>query len=210
MTLNEIRALVRRDLHDEDENNYRWSNDELDRHISHAVKDLSIAIPLEQTITIVTISGSREIDISSLKDRIAIQAVEYPPDKFPPEYQRFSVWGNTLTLIDSETPDGRNARLYYDCLHTLDNEHSTIPVHLEELIVSGACGYAAVEWAAFAINRVNIGGSTTTQEFLSWGKAKLDSFKNELKRLGRKNRIRIRQIYKPYYHTAFRSTNYAP
>ena len=31
MNLSEMRTLVRRDLHDEDSNNYRWSNDELDR-----------------------------------------------------------------------------------------------------------------------------------------------------------------------------------
>jgi hypothetical protein len=210
MTLNEMRTLVRCDLRDKDETNYRWTDDELDRHISHAVKELSAAIPLEQTAAVATVNGSRELDISGLADRIAIQAVEYPVDRFPIKYRRFSVWGNTLTLADGEIPDGGNARIYYDRLHTLDNEDSTIPVHLDELIVSGACGYAAVEWAAFAINRVNTGGSTTPQEFLSWGKAKLDSFRSGLKRMGRKNRLRIRQMYKPYYQAAFKTTCHAP
>jgi len=31
MNLMDMRAIVRRDLHDEDANNYRWTNDELDR-----------------------------------------------------------------------------------------------------------------------------------------------------------------------------------
>jgi hypothetical protein len=56
-----MRAIVRRDLHDEDAANYRWTNDELDRHIAHAVKDFSEAIPYEQKTTIATTAGSREI-----------------------------------------------------------------------------------------------------------------------------------------------------
>ena len=48
MNLIDMRAIVRRDLHDEDANNYRWTNDELDRHIAHAMKDYSEAIPYEE------------------------------------------------------------------------------------------------------------------------------------------------------------------
>ena len=33
MNLSEMRTIVRRDLHDEDAGNYRWTDDELDRHI---------------------------------------------------------------------------------------------------------------------------------------------------------------------------------
>ena len=62
MNLSEMRAIVRRDLHDEDDGNYCWTNNELDRHIAHAVKGFSEAIPLEQEATKATTSGSREID----------------------------------------------------------------------------------------------------------------------------------------------------
>ena len=44
MDLSTMRTMVRRDLKDED-TPYRWSNDELDRHIAHAVKDFSEAPP---------------------------------------------------------------------------------------------------------------------------------------------------------------------
>ena len=70
MNLAEMRTIVRRDLHDEDDTNYRWTNDELDRHIAHAVKDFSKAIPYEQKATKATTSGSRDLDISTLTDRI--------------------------------------------------------------------------------------------------------------------------------------------
>jgi len=202
--------MVRRDLHDEDSGNYRWTNDELDRHIAHAVKDFSEAIPCEQKATKTTTSGSREIDISTLTDRIMVEAVEYPVDKFPQRYQRFSLWGDILTLLGAEIPDGSNADIYYGKLHILDGTGSTIPGQYEDLIAVGACGYAAMEWAVYAVNRVNVGGMPTPREFLDWGRGKLDHFRVELKRLGRRNRTRIRSLYQPYYPPVSKSTDYGP
>ncbi len=209
MNLTEMRTIVRRDLHDEDSQNYRWTDDELNRHIAHAVKDFSEAIPYEQKATKATSSGSREIDISTITDRIMVEAVEYPLDKFPKRYQRFSLWADTLTLLGDEVPDGSNAYIYYGKLHTL-GESSTIPAMYEDLIAAGAGGYAAIEWAVYAINRVNVGGTLTPGEFLAWGKEKLNYFKAELKRLGRRNRVRIRSLYKPYYPAVSKSTDYGP
>ena len=117
-----------------------------------------------------------------------IQAVEYPVDRFPRIYQRFSVWGDCITLLGDEVPDGSNAYIYYGKLHTLDATSSTIATIYEDLITTGARSYAAVEWGAFAINRVNVGGVTTPREFLNWGQQKLGYLKQELKRLGRRNR----------------------
>ncbi len=210
MNLSEMRTIVRRDLHDEDANNYRWTNDELDRHIAHAVKDFSEALPLEQKATKATTSGSRELDISTITDRIMVEAVEYPVDKFPQKFQRFSLWGDTLALLGNEVPDGSNAYIYYGKLHTLDADGSTIATKYEDLVAAGACGYAAVEWAVYAINRVNVGGTPTPKEFLTWGREKLRYFKQQLKRLGRKNRARTSQLYKPYYQAVSKSTDYGP
>lgn len=210
MDLSTMRTIVRRDLKDEDSGNYRWSNDELDRHIAHTVKELSEAVPLPVKATLPTTPGSREIDISSLIDRIVVEAVEYPVGRFPPHYQQFALWGDVLSLSGDETPDGSNACIYHGKLHTLDTESSTIPSYLEDLVATGACGYAAVEWAAFAINRVNIGGTVTPDEFLKWGREKLSYFRNELRRLGRRNRARLNQLYKPAYPTASKKTDYGP
>lgn len=210
MNLSEMRTIVRRDLHDEDANNYRWTNDELDRHIAHAVKEFSEAIPYEQKTTKATTSGSRKIDISTITDRIMVEAVEYPVDKFPKRYQRFSLWGETLTLLGDEVPDGSNAYIYYGKLHTLDATTSTIPTKYEDLVAAGAAGYAATEWAAYAINRVNVGGTITPAEFLTWGRERLNYFKAELKRLGRRNRVRVRSLYKPYYPIVSKTTDYGP
>lgn len=210
MNLNDMRDIVRRDLHDEDSNNYRWTDDELNRHIAHAVKELSGPIPYEQKATKATTSGSRELDISTVTDRVTLEAVEYPVDRFPKRYQPFSLWGDTLTILGDEVPDGSDAYIYYGKLHTLDAGGSTIPAQHEDLIASGAGGYAAVEWAVHAVNRVNVGGTVTPKEFLDWGNQKLRYFRQELRRLGRRSRTRVSTLYRPYYPIVSKSTDYGP
>ena len=210
MNLSEMRTIVRRDLKDEDANNYRWSNDEMDRHIAHAVKGFSESLPLEQKATKATTASSREIDISTITSRVTVEAVEYPVDKFPMRYQRFALWGDTLTLLGDEVPDGSNAYIYYGKLHTLDADGSTIPAQHEDLIAIGAEGYAALEWAAYAVNRVNVSGVATPRDFLTWGRERLHFFKDELKRLGRRNRVKLRTLYKTCYPPVSRTTDYGP
>jgi len=195
MDLDTMRAIVRRDLKDEDEENYRWSDDELDRHIAHAVKDFSEALPLPAKATLPTSADARVIDISPLTERVMVEAVEYPLEQFPPSYQKFALWGHALTILGDEAPDGSNCNIYYGILHTLNAEGSTIDSQYEELVATGAEGYAAVEWAGYAINRVSVGGANTPKEFLAWGNTRLKQFRSELKRLGRRNRVRIRQFY---------------
>jgi hypothetical protein len=210
MNLSEMRTIIRRDLHDEDAANYRWTDDELDRHIAHAVKDFSEYLPYEQRATKATTTGSRELDISSLSNRVMVEAVEYPVERFPQSYQRFCLWGDTLTLLGTEIPDGSNCYIYYGQLHTLDTNSSTIPARHEDLVATGAAGYAAVEWAAYATNRVNVGGTNTPGDWLTWGQARLKFFQEELRRLGRRNRARVRTLYRPYYPVVSKSTDYGP
>ncbi len=199
MNLTEMRARVRQDLHDEDANNYRWTDDELDRHIEHAVRELSLAVPLEAKATPTTTAGSRELSIASLTDLVAIEAVEYPVGEYPPRYVRFSLWGETLTLLIESTPgDGEEVYVYYGKLHTLDETTSTIPSPLEELVAIGAEGYAAIEWASFATNRVNLGGDQAWRNYLVWGQDRLASFMRGLAKHSRKNVVRCRRLYRPY------------
>lgn len=210
MNLTDMRAIVRRNLHDEDSGNYRWTNDEIDRHIAHAVKDLSEAIPYQQKATKATSSGSREIDISSITDRVIVDAVEYPVDKFPKNYQRFSLWGDVVTLLGPDIPDGSNSYIYYGKLHTLDGSTSTIAAVHEELVAAGAGGYAATEWAVYAVNSTNVGGRGTPDDFLKWGREQLAHFRRETRRLGRRGRIRMRSLYGAYYPPVSQTTDYGP
>ena len=201
---------MRRDLHDEESGNYRWTDDELDRHAAHALKELSNSLPAEQKATLATAAGSREIDISSLTMRVNIEAVEYPVNRFPKKYQRFAVWGNVLTLLGAEIPDGSNAAVYYGKLHTLDASTSTVPAEYEDLVAAGAAGYAAVEAAIYAANRVNAGGNSVPADLHNWGEARLKYFREELRKLGRRNRVRARSLYGPHYPVVSKTTDFGP
>lgn len=194
MNISEMITLVRRDLKDES-SPYLWSDDELTRHVGRSLRELSERLPLPAKAILPTVSGSRELDISSLTSRVMVQAVEYPLDQFPAEYQRFSIWGDTLIIISGPEPDGSNCAVYYGTLHTIDASGSTLPSKYEDLVALGACGYAAISQAAFAVNRVNVGGKMTADEYRTWGNERLVIFKESLKRLGRRQRLRTQQLF---------------
>jgi hypothetical protein len=209
MDLATMRTIIRRDLRDE-QTPYRWSDAELDRHIAHAVNEYSEALPLPAKALLPTTPGSREIDISLLTDRIMVEAIEYPVGRFPPSYQRFALWGDGLTLYSGEVPDGANCNIYYGTRHTLDDSGSTVPTKHEDLLAIGAGGYAAIEWAIFTIDRVNVGGEAVPGDFLNWGRERLNYFGTELGRLGRRHQVRVSSLYQPYYPLASKSTDYGP
>jgi hypothetical protein len=156
---------------------------------------LSESLPLPAKVVLATTAGSREIDISGLNDRITVEAIEYPLGEMPPSYQQFSIWGDELTITSGRQPDGANCGIFYGAKHTLDSQGSTMPEKYTDLVAAGSCGYAAVELAVFAINRVNLGGAGTPGELLEWGNQKLKIFHQELRRLGRRNHIRNSSLF---------------
>jgi hypothetical protein len=198
MNLSQMRTLVRRDLHDEDAAAYRWTDNELDRHIDRAVKEFSLAVPLDATATLTTVAGSRDLSLAALADRIVIEAVEYPVGRYPPSYVRFSLWADTLKLLIDGTPAaGEPVTVYYGKLHTLDATMSTIPMAMEDVVASGAAAYAALEWASFATNRINSGGADVWRNYLVFGENRLAAFARALATFGRRNRIRVQRLYRP-------------
>lgn len=211
MDLTAMRALVRRDLHDEDASNYRWTDDEIDRHIVRAVKELSLVAALESKAPLTTTEGSRDLSLASLTGLVVVEAVEYPVGQYPPSYTPFSIWGNTLTLLVDATPlAAQEVDVYYGKLHTLDATTSTIPASLEDVIATGAAAYAALEWATFATNRVNVGGPDVWRQYLVWGQERLAAFARELARHGRRAGVRVRRLYRPAAPADLRSTPWEP
>ena len=207
MNLSEMKTRVRQDLHDEDPTNQRWTDDELDRHIERAVRELSLAIPLEAKASPATSEGSRDISLASLSNLVAVEAVEYPVDKYPPSYVPFSLWAGTLTLlVDATPPGGQSVNIYYGKMHTLDATTSTIPPHLEELVATGAAAYAALEWASFATNRINVGGQDVWRQYLTWGQERLAVFSRALAKHSRRNAVRVRRLYTPATQPVDQST----
>jgi hypothetical protein len=210
-TISDIRTRLRTDLHDTDSANYRWTDGELDRHTQRTVRELSLAVPLEAKTTLTATPGSRELSISGLTDIVAIEAVEYPTGNFPANYVRFSIWLTTLTLLIDGAPAAADAvAVYYTKLHTVDGSGSTLPARYEDVIAAGAAGYAAVEWASFATNRVNVGGQDVWRDYLTWGQSRLAEFQTAVAEYGRRNAVRVRRLYTPSADIVDQSTVTGP
>ena len=198
MDLPTMRVRVRRDLRDEDAANERWSDAELDRHIGRTLQELSLAAPREDSATVQTQASSRDLDIATLSDRVTVDAVEYPTGKYPPSFVQFSLWGDTLTLLVERLPAaGEDVAVNYSRLHTLDATSSTLPEALEDLVASGGAAYAALEWASYATNRVNVGGADTWRNYHTWAQERLAAFHKALAKHGRERRLRARRLYLP-------------
>ena len=191
MNLTTMRTLVRRDLKDEDNSNYRWQDNEIDR----AVAELSRYIPREMKSTIATVASSREIDISTLTDRVSVDRVEFPIDEYPRQFQRFTVFSDTITLIGDAEGDGANCYIYWGKVHTLDGSTSTIPSYLEDVLALGAAAYAVLAQTQYRTDTAGFGGERADTDYQSWGTVMLKEFKAQLKRFGRGRKLKISQFY---------------
>jgi len=190
MDLATMRARVREDLQDEDDANYRWTNDQVDGAIERVVREFSIVAPIQQQDDIATVDSSRDIDISSLSGLIRVESVEFPIGENPTYYQKFRIWQDTIQIADEG--DGTDARVRWYKEHTLA-ESSTIPAQFEEIIVLGATGYLATSASVYTVDKATIAGKWATINFLAWGKERLERYEKKLKAL--KSRIISREFY---------------
>jgi hypothetical protein len=191
-----IRTNVRKDLHDEDSSNYRWTDASLDRHIQRAVSEYSTHAPREQKTTLTTTAGSRDISVATLTDRLDIEAVEWPTGEFPPRRVGWSEWQDTITLDTVNAPSAvENVYVYWVKAHLVDGSGSTVPAIHDDLIATGAAAYAALDWTSFASNRLNVGGEDVWGRYKSFADERLREFHAELRRLGRRNFVRQRRTY---------------
>jgi len=195
MTLSTMRVLVRRDLKDEDSSNYRWQDNEIERAIGRAVAELSRYVPREMKSTIATVASSRNIDISTLTDRVSVDRVEFPVGDTPRSFQRFSVYSDIITLIGDVEGDGTNCYIYWGKVHTLDVSTSTIPTYLDDVLALGAAAYAVLSHTQYRTDTAGFGGERADTDYQSWGTVMLKEFKAQLKRFGRGHKLKISQFY---------------
>lgn len=192
-----MRARVRTDLRDEAPEDFRWSDAELDRQIARAVEEVSLGAPRQLTADVAS-SGGRSLDISSLTALLFVEAIEFPTGQHPARFVMFSKWGVEVTLLGDDVPTaGDVVRVYYGGRHVLDGTSSTLPADLEDVVATGAVAYAALAWAAHAVNRVNEGGSDVWQAYHALGQERLASFATELARRSRRGSLRTRRMYRP-------------
>lgn len=192
-TLADIRSRLRTDL--DDATSAIWSDADLDRHLGRALREISKWLPQEKTTTLTSTPGSRDLSLSTLTDRIAIEAVEWPVGNYPRSYVRFSAWQTTLTLLVDGPPSGaESVKVYWHAQHTLDGTGTTLGSGEEELLALGAAGFAFLQQAAAATNMLNTGGATTDRDYRAEGNDALREFRSELRR---RQGVRRRKMYVP-------------
>jgi len=192
MNLVEMTARVRQDLQDTDEENYRWTDDEVEGAIQRTVMEYSLHAPIEQQTDITTTYRDADLDITGLSGLLKIESVEFPLGETPKYFQAFNYWAGALRMVDEG--DGTKARVKWLKKHTI-GESTTIPAEHEEIIVLGATGYLAMSVSAYAVDKATIAGSQATINYRAWGMERLQRYDEKLKQVARANRVIPRQFY---------------
>jgi hypothetical protein len=195
VNLNEMRTLVRRDLKDEDNSNYRWQDSEIDRAIARALLELSRFAPRELKTAVATTAGSRDINIAALTDRVSVDRVEFPIDRTPRQFQRFVGYADTIFLTGDVEGDGTDCCVYWGKVHTLDGSTSTVPAYLEDVLALGAAAYAVLAQAQYRTDIAGIGGDRADADYQGWGGAMLKDFRAQLRRVGRSRKLKVGILY---------------
>ena len=178
-TLISMRALVRRDLKDEDNSEYRWTDNEIDRAIEKAVLEYSEYCPLQVRSTLLTVASSVDVDISTLTDRIDIMSVEHPTGYYPSAYHPFKLWADVLTFTDGHYGDAGNCYVYWLKKHTLSTS-STIPAAHEGIIALGASAFAVSAQAQYTVEQGTVLGPKVNKDYSCWAKEKFAQFYEKL------------------------------
>jgi hypothetical protein len=192
--LAQLRPLLRIDL--ADAGAATWADGDLDRHLARAVQDYSLAVPLEKVSTLQTSAGSRVVSIATLAHLMEVVAVEYPVGQYPMARVAFSLWQANLTLHSIGEPQAvEDVRVFWTAPHTIAEGSHSFPNFHDPLIVTGAAGYAALEWASRATNRLNTGGDDVYRRYRDFARERLARFREELQRHARDNRVRQRRMF---------------
>jgi len=80
--------------------------------------------------------------------------------------------------------------IYCEKLHSLTERSSTLTPKIERLLIMGVCAHALMALGGDKVNKINVGGGTTPQQFRDLGLVRLTEFKSELKRVKPKTRSR--------------------
>jgi len=193
MNKTELIQAVRLELRDTDENNYFWTDAEIDQALAWAVMEYSTNNPIQQQTDIATTQGSREIDISELDGLIRVQSVEYPIGYYPPYYQKLRYWAGHLTIEDKG--DGSNARVRWLKKHTVTDEESTVPPEHDHIVVLGAAVHLAWSASVSLVERLNISGRYGTQGFRLWAQRRYTEYLRKLKQISQANRVQGQILY---------------
>ena len=199
ITRDDLLARLRVELHDEDAANYRWVDATLERHIDRAVRELSQVWPRERLSTLTATASSR--DLGRRRRSMTWCAWRRWSGRLASTH-RSTCSGRstrtTLTLqVEAAPTDVEDVKVFWGSLHLCDASQCTLPTVAEDAVVTGASGYAALEYANFAINRANIAGTTAVEQARIYGAAQLQRFQLLLGEFGKRARVRVSGLFTP-------------
>ncbi len=190
-----LRDQLRLDLRDSPAD--RWTDAALERHIVRAVAEFSQAYPDPQATTLTTTPGSRDVSIATLADLIRIEAVEYPIAEYPRSFAAWQAWQTTLTLLVETAPaTAESLVVYWGKLHACTTAACTVSAPDLDLVLTGAAGFAAREWATYATNRTNV-DREAVERYERLAAESLSHFHTELARRPRTARLAQRWLRRP-------------
>ena len=197
-TLTTMRTLVRRDLKDEDSSNYRWQDNEIERAIARALSSCPGYVPREMKSTMATTDGSRDIDISTLTDRVSVDRVEFPirfrkdPEAVPAVYR----------LSGHHHPDRRHRGRRRRTAMSIGARFIPwtaapvpSPTYLEDVLALGAAAYAVLAQAQYRTDTADFGGSELIPITSPGVGACSKSSKTSSSAIGKGRKLKISQFY---------------
>jgi hypothetical protein len=193
MYLSGVRQLCRQILQDEmdsDAGGEIFQDDELDLHITNAVRKLASYSPVESKEEL-TASGTDELDLSSISGLRRVIKAEYPVGNSPRTFVNFTLFGDSL-ILSEEVGDGESVYVYCTMDHTLTEASTTLSNRETDLVITGACGLAAMSKSMKYLNRVNVGGANMYGAMHSWGERMYNEFLKQARNI---RRTRLESIY---------------
>ena len=188
----------------------KWPDEALERHILRAAAEYTRACPDPQKTALTTTAGSRDVSVAGLTDLVRIEAVEYPTGQYPRRFVAWQTWQTTLTLLVDTAPAAVEAvNVYWGRAHTCTTAATSIPVADIDLVLTGAAGFAAREWASYATNRANV-DRAAVERYLQLAEESLRHFHGEITRRPRTARLQQRFLYASEEHIAGASTVVGP
>jgi hypothetical protein len=157
--ITDFRTRVRLLLRDSAATPVTFTDAVIDDAIRHALEEISNNIPNINESTITLATAGREIALTGLVV-LNVTEVWWPyvttPEKWPPNrvagfrliFKNAVPYLFLSSLDGSQPQSGDKVRVWYASLHTISGlagaAATTLPVELEELLVFGAAGFAAI------------------------------------------------------------------
>ena len=174
-----------------------WGTAAIGQAIDDGLVEIAMYSPRVVLATVTPVSGTPDLDISGTAyadllygySKDSIDEVEFQVDKEPKRFRNFSVHHQKITMDISFEPDGTDsARLYLKKAHVLGGAGtSSLSPEMERLLIDLVAAKLAKNVSIDAIGEITIGGAQTFNQYITWGRERLDEVKKELRRLAPSN-----------------------